>query len=150
MSTAISPVPHGGAWHGLKGRYVAAAAGIALAVAAITGAAVSIDGGGSPDARPLPPIAAPQSGGLPQLVFYIVGSAQEAARLEGSLASESWVRYEHGYTGPEITMQVLVADTPENERRAMEVVFNANAEAMQYGGATVSFVDMRPESAPID
>jgi hypothetical protein len=60
------------------------------------------------------------------------------------------VRYEHGYSGPEISMHVLVADTPEAERRAMEIVFNANAEAVETGAFTLSFVDLRPNLAPID
>jgi hypothetical protein len=137
----------------IKMQYVALAGGVAIAVAAAIGAA-SIEGDSK--AAPQSSISpAPAIGwsvkDFPRVVYYVVESHEAKARLEASLAADEMARIEAG--GPELQnlfLHVLVADSPEAEAAAMHTIFNANAEATEFGTFTVDFVDLRPDLTPVD
>jgi hypothetical protein len=151
MSITTGNVPMQG-WKRVKMQYVAAACGIAMAVSAAIGLSGAFEGdtkaGGSSAVVPPAPSVAPAAG-LPQMVFYVVGSEFERARLEASFAAEMNMMIESG-GDLKFSFSILVADTPESERRAMQIINNANAEATEFGTFTVDYVDLRPGLEPID
>jgi hypothetical protein len=135
----------------IKMQYVALVGGVAIAVAAAIGV-MSIEG----DSKAAPrssitpaPAARSSVADTPRLVFYVVESEAAKARFEAMIAADEQARIEAG--GPErLFLQILVADSAEAEAAAMHTIFNANAEATEFGTFTVDFVDLRPDLIPVD
>jgi hypothetical protein len=137
----------------VKMQYLALVGGAAIAVAAVIGV-TSIDG----DSK-----TAPQSGiapapavgwsvaDFPRVIYYVVESDEARSRLEAALAEGNRERMELGVPeNPNLSLHIFVADSPEAEAAAMHTIYNANAEAMEFGTFTVDFVDLRPDLTPVD
>jgi hypothetical protein len=124
-------------WKNIKTQYVAAACGLALAAAAVTGLSVR------QDSAPAAPISQPQRVSvsapgtlpMPQLVFFIAGSELQAtdhiARLRMDLNPEAGISYLY---------QVVSNTKDEAETRTLT---DSIASELAVAGTNFQVIDLR-------
>ena len=112
--TNIGSISSNSNWKRIKGRYVAAAAGIALAVSAVAAFAPL-----SSASQPVPPAPRAQlnvavsSAPAPRVIFYIVSSEAEQLRLLQSLNDSAQTRFANGESVPERFNVILAGRSAE-------------------------------------
>jgi hypothetical protein len=121
-------------WKRLKVGYVVAAAALALAITAAVGIAFTRDGGSGSSGASIAQSATQGRVQPSQAYIYVVGSQEEAIRLEMGI-DESLT--------PNVSHEVLVVDTPEAE--ASFQLMQKELNDLQLSGALqgVTLIDTR-------
>lgn len=83
-----------------------------------------------------------RSAPLPQAIFYLVDSPQQAARVDLSEDAESRLRYENGLS-PDPTYRVFVIDSLEAEAEAMRIIAIADDDSASPGRFVTTVIDKR-------
>jgi hypothetical protein len=129
-------------WKAVKAHYIIAAAGVALALSSVIGAAsLSIDwsGSGSAASRSVPPAVA--SADQRYVTYYLVGSEAERELV---IASENEAALEREFAGVDrsnTAYTVLVAGTPTEVLNA-DITIYEGMSALIEAGVNVQLVDL--------
>jgi hypothetical protein len=130
ISTRIST------WKQIKGQYIAAACGLALALSAVVASTPWSNGSTTPKALdPTSSFSSYKEEQTPSFVYYLVESQGEAALFDSVLSSESGA-----FGSMAVQTITLVVDTPEAE----SLIAEATRELMQFG-VNYRVVDLRTQ-----